>query len=559
MSETDRTDQVDRTPSANPDVCVIGSGVAGALVAHRLSTRGYEIVMLEAGRRFDPSNRLQQMEDAIRPHGSNRDVWEMGNELHKYTSSGEVFYGLNNTRVKAVGGTTLHWLGITPRLHEKDFEMNTRYGLASDWPISYDDLRPYYAEAEQEMGVAGSDDNPFAPPRENPYPMEAFPPSYSDSLFAEACETLGITMHSVPQARNSEAYDGRSPCVGYSTCIPVCPSGAKYSADVHVRKAESNGVRVIDRAPVQRLEHDGAGESVTAAVYATPDGTRHRQTAKRFVLACGTVETARLLLLSTSDQYPDGLANSSGVVGKYFMDQPIVSIDAVLDQETNTNPIGYHTSETHQFYDHEEPTPGSIKFVFDNANPLNPADRALRGADQSTREDLTDPLTGDAWGDEALEQMRANVPNRRVSMFANPELLPREDNTVTLDRSKTDDYGNPVPDVSYSLGSHARETMEYAREIQHRILDELGATVVSESDLSNPKIASHKMGTTRMGTDPETSVVDPTLRTHDLENLFIASGSVFVTGGAMNPTLTIAALALKAAEHIDTGLRRSVR
>ena len=542
--------QRDRTPSPDADVCVVGSGVAGALVAYSLAKRGYEVVVLEAGRRFDPSNRLEQMQEAIRPERTFEEVWEMGGERDRYTSSGEVFYGLNKTRVKAVGGTTLHWLGITPRLHEKDFEMQSRYGLASDWPISYDDLRPYYARAERELGVAGGDDNPFAPPRESDYPMPAFPPSYSDSLFAEACDDLDITMHSVPQARNSEAYDGRSPCVGYSTCIPVCPSRAKYSADVHVTKAEAEGARVIDRAPVQRLEHDSKGEHVEAAVYATPDGSRHRQMADRFVLACGAVETPRLLLLSKSETYPDGLANSSGAVGKYFMDQPIVSIVAELNQPANQEPIGYHTSETHQFYDHEEPEPGSIKFVFDNENPVNPANVAMRGGDLNTRADLEDVFTGDAWGDESLERMRDRIPNRRISMFANPEVLPQAENTITLDTSTTDEHGNPVPDVSFSLGSHARKTMEYARDLQHRILNEMDATVVFESDRSNPRVASHQTGTTRMGTDPTESVVTPRLRTHDLRNLYIASGSSFVTAGAMNPTLTIAALALKAAEHV---------
>ncbi|SFG72986.1 Choline dehydrogenase [Halopelagius inordinatus] len=551
---TQATDGQDRTPSENPDVCVVGSGPAGALVAYSLASRGHDVVILEAGPRFERSDRLQQMEETIRPEGSIEDVWDVGGERDRYTSSGETFYGLNKTRVKGVGGTTLHWLGIVPRLHEKDFEMNTRYGLASDWPIGYDDLRPYYARAERELGVAGSEDNPFEPPRDEPFPMEAFPPSYSDSLFAEACDELGITMHSIPQARNSEAYDGRSGCVGYSTCIPVCPSGAKYSADVHVRKAESEGARVIDRVPVQRLEHDDTGEHVEAAVYATPDGTRRRQTADRFVLACGAVEIPRLLLLSKSDAYPDGLANSSGAVGRYFMDQPIVSIGGVLDQPTNQNPIGYHTSETHQFYDHDDPSPGSIKFVFENVNPMTAATRALRGGDESTRGDLTDLFTGDSWGDEALEEMRDDVPNQRVGLFANPELLPREKNRVVLDESRTDQFGNPAPNVSWNIGSHARETMEHAREIQHRVMDEMDAEITHESDLSSPRPASHKMGTTRMGDDPAESVVRPTLRTHDLRNLYIASGSVFVTGGAMNPTLTIAALALKAADHIDESL-----
>jgi len=383
--------------------------------------------------------------------------------------------------------------------------------------------------------------------------MEAFPPSYSDSLFADACDELGITMHTIPHARNSEPFDGRSQCLGFSTCIPVYPSGAKYSADVHVRKARAEGARVIDRAPVQRLVHDDEGEHVEAAVYATPNGERHRQTADRFVLACGAVEIPRLLLLSATYTYPEGLANSSGAVGRYFMDHPIVQIRGELDQPTNQNPIGFYTSGSEQFYDHEEPTPGSLKLVFENVNPIGPT-RALWGGDSGTREDLSDPFTGDAWGDELLEQMRAGTPNRRIGMLANAELLPRKENTVTLDHSRTDDFGNPVPDVSWNLGLHVREKMSYGREIQRDIMDELDATITAESDLANPRQASHKLGTTRMGTDPNESVVGPTLRTHDLRNLYIASGSVFVTGGATHPTLPIAALALKAADHVNEGL-----
>ncbi|MDS0284528.1 GMC family oxidoreductase [Haloarcula onubensis] len=541
-----------RSPASSPDVCIVGSGVAGALVAYELSKAGFEVVVLEAGPRFDTSNRLDRMETAIRPGNSITDIWDVGGERDRFSSSGEVFYGLNKTRVKGVGGTTLHWLGVTPRFHEKDFEMQTRYGLASDWPISYEDLRPYYARAEEELGVAGGTDNPFTPPRENDYPMPAFPPSYSDSLYAEACDELGIEMHSVPQARNSEPYDGRSACVGYSTCIPVCPSRAKYSADVHVAKAEDHGARVIDRAPVQRLEHDDAGETVEAAVYETPDGSQHRQTADTFVLACGAVEIPRLLLLSESETYPNGLANSSGLVGKYFMDHPQVTVTAELDQPTNQEPIGYQTSESHQFYDHEEPTPGSIKLVFMNKNPPNTAEAAMRGGDEGVRGEMTDVFTGDVWGDDQLDWMREQGPNRKLKLLAVPEMLPQKRNEVTLDRTTTDDHGNPVPDVSYSIGSHAAETMEYIRELQHDILDEMGATILHESDLSQPSIASHKLGTTRMGTDPETSVVTPSLRTHDLENLYVSSGSVFVTGGAMNPTLTIAALALRLADHLSS-------
>ncbi|MFB6173686.1 MAG: FAD-dependent oxidoreductase, partial [Halobacteriales archaeon] len=186
----------DRTPSERVDVCVVGAGPAGALIAHRLAERGYDVVVLEAGTRFDPEERAERMERAIRPAHGPASVWEMGGERDAYASTGEWSYPLNRARVKGVGGSTLHWQGMVYRLHEADFETDSRYGVGEDWPIGYDDLQPYYAEAETALGVAGADDNPFAPPREEPFPMPAFPPSYSDSIFAEACERLGVTMHS---------------------------------------------------------------------------------------------------------------------------------------------------------------------------------------------------------------------------------------------------------------------------------------------------------------------------------------------------------------------------
>ena len=549
------TENVDRSPSERADVCIVGAGVAGALVAHSLAENGHDVVMLEAGKRFDRGDRLQRMERDIRPEHDAKAVWDMDSERDKYTSSGELFYPLNQARVKGVGGTTLHWMGIASRLHEKDFEMRSRYGIASDWPISYGDLRPYYATAEEELGVAGRTDNPFAPPRKRGYPMEAFPYSYSDGLFIETCERLGIETHSVSQARNSVQYDGRSPCLGYSTCINVCPSGAKYSGDVHVQKAEENGVRVIDRVPVQYLEHDADGSNIEAAVYATPDGETHRQSARQFVIACGAVETARLLLLSKSETYPDGLANSSGLVGRYFMEHPTVGISARLDQPTNQNPIGFQTMESEQFYDHDEPLPGSFLLTFENVGPTSPVDMALTGGDSgSFGDDLMDLAAGDEWGDALFETMREEYAENRVALSAIPEPLPRKENTITLDRSKKDDHGNPVPDVSWNLGAYERKTMEHALDVQRKILNEMNAEITSVQGPDNPSQANHHAGTTRMGDDPAESVVDPQLRTHDLRNLTIASGSVFVTAGASPPTLTIAALSLRAAEHINDSL-----
>jgi choline dehydrogenase-like flavoprotein len=525
-------DGVDRTPSTDVDVCVVGSGPAGSILAHRLATAGHDVVVLEAGRRFEMSERVEQQEAHIRPGQEN--LWEMGGERDAFTSSGTTHYPLNAARVKGVGGTTLHWQGMVMRLHERDFEMESRHGVGVDWPIDYDDLRPYYADAERELGVAGAADNPYGPPREGPYPMTAFPPSHSDSIFAEACERLGIDMHSVPNARNAEQYDGQSPCVGYGTCKPVCPSGAKYTAERHVDKAENAGARVVDRVPVQRLEHDDAGESVTAAVYVTPDGEEQRQEADQFVVACGGVETPRLLLLSASPQYPDGLANSSGLVGRYFMDHLFAGMGGRLDRPTRQNHVGFNTSECHQFYDEEEPVNG-LKLEFLNYAGPSPVMEATRS---------------ETWGDELLGQLRESY-GTHISIGALVEQLPREENAITLDESTTDDHGNPVPDVRWSVDDETKAALERANEIQRRILDELGVDVEWAVGPENTGPAYHHMGTTRMGERADESVVDADLRTHDLSNLWLVGSSVFPTGGAMNPTLTIAALSLRAADALD--------
>jgi len=528
---------VSRTPVADADVCVVGAGPAGGLVADRLAGE-YEVVVLDAGPRFDPDERLERQEMAIRPAFDRPDVWDVGGERDAHVpDSGEWFYPLNHARVKGIGGSTLHWQGMVMRLHEDDFRSGSARGVGPDWPISYADLRPYYAAAERELGVSGADDNPFGPPREEPFPNPAFPPSYGDSLFAEACEELGIATHSVPNARNSEPYDGRGECVGYGTCQPVCPSGAKYDASVHVDSAERKGATVIDRAPVQYLEH--GPDRIEAARYATPGGEEYRQEADAFVLACGGVETPRLLLLSTSAAYPDGLANASGAVGKYFMDHLFAGAGGVLDERTRQNHVGFLTSESHQFYDEADAATGPFKLEFFNYAGPSPAETAL---------------SGDTWGDELLDRIREGYGNS-IAMGGLVEQLPREDSYIALDDGRTDDHGNPVPAIHWSVGDRALRTVERANEIQAEILDELGAEVTWTAGPGSTGPAYHHMGTTRMGTDPAGSVVDPTLRTHDLDNCWIASSSVFPTGGAVNPTLTIAALALRVADAVNDALR----
>jgi choline dehydrogenase-like flavoprotein len=549
-----RNDGRDRTPSERVDVCVVGSGPAGALVARDLASAGYAVVVLEAGPRFDRGERLERMERAIRPAWGPEDVWEMGGERDAFSSTGPRYYPLNQARVKGVGGSTLHWQGMVMRLHEDDFRRRSVDGVGVDWPIAYDDLRPYYAAAESAMGVAGASDNPFAPPREEPFPLPAFEPSYSDALFAEACERLGVATHTVPNARNSEPNDDRSACVGYGTCKPVCPSGAKYSADYTAEAAEEAGARIIDRAPVQRLVPSRDSSTVEAAVYATPDGREHRQEARQFVVAAGGVETPRLLLLSedTDRGHPDGLANSSGWVGRGFMDHLFVGTGGRLDRRTRQNHIGFLTSESHAFYDEPgratEGTGGAIPGSDADLGPIK-----LEFLNYAGPSPVELAMDAGEFGDDLLERLRADY-GTHIAMGGLVGQLPRKENRVTLDTSRTDDHGNPVPDVQWALDDRTERTIERALDIQTRILRELGATVEVTIGHDTTGPAYHQMGATRMHVDPSKGVVDGRLRTHDISNLSLVGSSVFATSGAMNPTLTIAALALKCASHLDEDL-----
>jgi choline dehydrogenase-like flavoprotein len=443
---------------------------------------------------------------------------------------------------------------MTPRLHPEDFEKRTRHGVGADWPIDYDDLEPYYLAAEQEMGVSGAP-NRFGGPRSAPFPLPAFPPSYSDSIVAPAFDELGIELHPIPRAMNSEPYDGRSQCLGYGTCSPVCPSGAKYDASIHVEAAEAEGTRVIDRVPVRRLEHDEGGQRVTAVRYTTPDGTTHRQRADCFVLAAGAVESIRLLLLSASDRYPDGLANSSGLVGQGFMEHPVVTVSGCLNQPTRQHRIGFHTSMSEQYYSYDRGPEGTMILQPSNTAGPTPTEVGIE-ANSTVGEMITGnldaPLEADEWGDRLFERVTERWSDRRIALHAWVEQFPNQANRVTLDRSKMDEHGDPVPEVSLTFGDRTRRTLERAESVLRSILAELDASDVrAVSSPDSPGVAAHHIGGLRMGTSPEESVVRPTLRTHDLSNLYISSSGVFVTAGAANPTLTIAALTLRLADRLD--------
>jgi glucose dehydrogenase len=425
------------------DVCIIGAGLAGALVAYKLGRAGVRVALLEAGPRYGPGEGFERMDEALAGY----DPWESDQpERDRFVSSGEVDYPLNDLRVKAVGGSTLRWMAYAPRFMESDFEMRTRYGIADDWPIRYSALERYYCEAEEELGVAGETDNPFASPRSRPFPLPAFPAGYDERILHAAAEQVGLRFHTMPQARTSVAYRGRSPCLTYSVCR-ACPIRAKYSADIHVELAEATGhVTLFSGAPVIRLESDGAGR-VAQAIHVDPDGVEHACRARTFVLAANAVESARLLLLSTSSAFPSGLANSSGLVGRYFMEHRGQYRYARTNEPLYPFRRGFFTSYSAQFADPPTRDRESGLLVRGHASGAAPPGQAARVIERSGR-------WGDALHQEIVEAVSAQGGSS-MQIGTNAEPLPSPANRVDLDPDRWIASGcqcpaSPTPSASTS-------------------------------------------------------------------------------------------------------------
>jgi glucose dehydrogenase len=523
---------------AEIEVCIVGAGAAGGVMAWELARRGIQVVVLESGPRHDFARRADYTRRFVR--GEN--PWETPlAELDRYTTGGRIPYQLEWRRARGVGGSTLHWEGYTLRFHASDFRLRTLYGIAGDWPITYEELEPFYGASEKALGVAGTADDPWASYRSATFPLPPFALSYSDGLFTGACRSLGITLHHLPQARNSVAYGGRSQCQACGTCH-ACPTGAKASVDLtHIPQAEATGnARVLTNMNVLRFEVERSGR-VSGVVYAGHDRQERRLSATLFVLAAGAVETTRLLLLSASSQFPSGLANRSGTVGKYFMSQPVIDVTGRVKHKVYPYRTGFSTAMTRQFAVNRDRSKRG-GFLLEFLNSAGPTPSLI--AQASGR-----------WG-EALRIHVQQEFGHTLGIRIYCEQLPDPGNSISLNPQVKDYFGSPVPHITYDLGGYERATIHEAKEVAGRILQAMGAGSIAAGD---PSPSGHQIGVHRMGTDPRTSVVDANLRTHDVPNLYLVGSGCFVTASSSPPTLTIVALAIRAADHIASLLRAGRR
>jgi choline dehydrogenase-like flavoprotein len=527
-----------------PDVVIAGGGIAGGMVADKASAAGLRVLILESGPRLSRETLVNNWRSADRtdymapyPQPAHAPVPDPNNWDAYLIQTGPDPY--HQQFIRGVGGTTWHWAAATWRFLPNDFKLRGLYGVGRDWPIGYDNLERYYQEAETLMGVAGTPAEGIAP-RSAPYPMKGIPLSYMDRVIAERLNPHGYLMQTEPVARNRHSYHGRPPCCGNNNCMPICPIGAQYSGNLAVEKAEAQGAEVITDAVVHFIEKDAQGQ-ITALRFLRPDRSEWRVRARRFVVAANGIETPRLLLLSAQEGADQGIANSSGQVGRNLMDHPGTQVEFDMPQpvwpgrgpQENTSILRYRDG------DHRR-TMSAKKLHLWNGS-------AVAGV---AKEAIEEGLTG-----KALAQAVRERAARRCSISNFHEQLPDPSNRLTLSADQMDPLGLPRPSIHYSIDSYVRDSAQHTATVFRDIVAKLGARLVSIEDGTDGfRPNNHIMGATIIGDDPAQSVVDADCRTHDHRNLFIASSSVFASGACVNSTLTIAALALRIGDAVVADL-----
>ena len=508
-------------------VVIIGTGAGGGVLANELAQKGVKVVALEAGGRYLPDDYTNDEWDSF-----GQLAWTDARSTSGDWRVAKDFSGLPAWIVKAVGGTTTHWAGASLRIQDHEFRAKTVYGDVEganllDWPITLADLEPYYTKAEDKLGVTRTGGRPGLPGCNN------------YKVFEKGAKALGYKeVHTGRMAINSTDYDDRIMCQQTGFCFQGCKWGAKWSAAyTDIPRGEATGnLEVREKSHVARILHNDAGK-VTGVEYFDADGNLQMQKARVVCVAGNSIESPRMLLNSASSMFPDGLANSSGMVGKNYMRHMTGSVYAVFEK-----PVKMWRGTT-------------MAGIIQDEARFDPSRGFVGGYELETLS-LGLPfmaafLNPGAWGrgfSTALDSYE-----NMAGMWIVGEDMPQESNRITLNADLKDQYGLAAPNVHFTDHPNDIAMRAHAYKQGQAVYEAAGATRVFPTP---PYPSTHNLGTNRMSANVQDGVVNKWGKTHDIENLFISDGSQFTTGAAENPTLTIVALAIRQADHIASEMGR---
>lgn len=521
------------------DVLVIGAGASGSVAVKSLAESGFSVVCLEQGDWTPPSAFAGDKPEwelvKQKQWHPNPNVRAGASDYPVETSDSDV----NPLMYSGVGGSTIlyaaHWCRFLP----SDFRVKSLDGIADDWPLTYEELQPFYERMDREVGVSGLGDNPAYPDGAG-YPLPPLPIGKIGLKAAAGMDKLG--WHWWPGANSipSREYRHRPHCLRYGTCLTGCPAGAKASTDLtHWPAALEAGARLVTGARVREITVDAKGLA-SGAVYVDRNGTERRQKARVVIMAGNGIGTPRLLLLSTSNLFPDGLANSSGLVGKNLMMHPYGAVVGTYDEPLDSwlGPAG-QSIESMEFYE-TDTSRGFVRGAKWNVMPS--------GGPLGMRSGYGGRPVHESWGPNFHKNVKANF-GRSFEWGIIAEDLPDEANQVVLDPSLTDSDGIAAPKLLYKSSENTSKLIDFHVERAREAHEAAGAISTSTTRLMRD-CGWHLMGTARMGNDPATSVLDKWGRAHDVPNLYVIDGSSFVTSSGVNPTATIMALTLRSVQHL---------
>lgn len=532
------------SPSETVDFVIVGSGAAGGIIAKELSTAGHSVVVLEQGPRLSESQfdhdefgTFMQSKNGNSP--ATQPQTFRATPADKAQKAQALLYG------RLVGGSNAHFTANFWRLRPIDFNEASVLGgvpgtALADWPITYEELEPYYTKAEWELGVSG-EPGPFDPPRSRPYPMPPLPVKSSGVLLDKGAKALGYHSHPSPMAINSQFYNGRPACQHCGFCLYfMCEFRSKSTSMVTMLPvAEATGrCEIRPGSYVARVETDRQGRATGVSYF---DAARRllRQRARAVVLCANGAETPRLLLNSSSSQFPNGLANSSGVVGKHLMFNTYFGVNAQFEHPLNEFKSVQNSRIVLDFYETDPKRGFYGGGGIDGRFGKYPIIFALGGL----------PPGSPAWGEGFARSLAEQFP-RTMFFGAHGTSLPLESNSVTIDPSLKDAWGLPCMQVTYKDHPDDLKCAEFLTARATDIAQAAGALKTWPEPVVPQTQSVHLLGTCRMGNDPGRSVIDRYHRTHDVPNLFICDGSSLVTSSRGQPTETISALAFRAGELI---------